>query len=126
MTNHIVIVGASLAGPGAAETLRAEGFRGGITVVGDEPHPPYDRPPLSKAVLMGRFPASHTTLVRRWTLGAGDVAWRLGVAAVGLDLDAREVGSPTARRCPSTGCSSRREPGPGPGTTRTRRSSTAS
>src|ERR1700738_3337246 len=91
MTSQIVIVGASLAGLQAAETLRHEGFRGRITVVGDEPYPPYDRPPLSKAVMTGLFPASHTTLPRRWTLGEGEVEWCLGVAATGLDLDGKEV-----------------------------------
>src|SRR5215469_1266579 len=47
---RIVIVGASLAGLAAAEFLRREGFAGSVTVVGDEPDPPYDRPPLSKEV----------------------------------------------------------------------------
>ena len=80
---RIVIVGASLAGFTAAETLRAEGFTGPLTLVGDEPYLPYDRPPLSKAVLTGRVPADHTPLPRRETLT--DVEWRLGVAATGLD-----------------------------------------
>src|SRR6266567_4526044 len=81
-SGRIVIVGASLAGLSAAETLRAEGFRGPLTLIGDEPYLPYDRPPLSKAVLTGWVPAEHTMLPRRETLA--DVEWRLGVAAVGL------------------------------------------
>src|SRR5437899_49397 len=85
---RIVIVGASLAGLNAAETLRAAGFRGSLTLIGEEPYLPYDRPPLSKAVLTGWIPAEHTQLPRRETLA--DVEWRLGVAAVGLDLPAKE------------------------------------
>ena len=48
---RIVIVGASLAGLRAAEALRDEGFTGSLTIIGDEVHEPYDRPPLSKQVL---------------------------------------------------------------------------
>jgi NADPH-dependent 2,4-dienoyl-CoA reductase/sulfur reductase-like enzyme len=84
---RILIVGASLAGLRAAETLRAEGFRGRVTVVGDERHLPYDRPPLSKAVITGRLRADHTTLPRR----TDDIEWLLGAAAVGLDLAAKRV-----------------------------------
>ncbi|MEU6018790.1 FAD-dependent oxidoreductase [Streptomyces sp. NPDC047515] len=79
---RIVIVGASLAGLRAAETLREEGFTGPLTVVGDEPHPPYDRPPLSKQVLLGRAAADSTGL----PVGRDPEAeWRLGVRATGLD-----------------------------------------
>jgi NADPH-dependent 2,4-dienoyl-CoA reductase/sulfur reductase-like enzyme len=88
-SGSIVIVGASLAGLRAAETLRAEGFTGRLTLIGDEPYLPYDRPPLSKAVLTGWVPAAHTRLPRRKTLI--DVEWRLGVAATGLDLPAKLV-----------------------------------
>jgi NADPH-dependent 2,4-dienoyl-CoA reductase/sulfur reductase-like enzyme len=49
--DHVVIVGASLAGVRGLETLRRRGFSGRVTVIGAEPHLPYDRPPLSKAVL---------------------------------------------------------------------------
>jgi 3-phenylpropionate/trans-cinnamate dioxygenase ferredoxin reductase component len=48
---RVVIVGASLAGLRGAESLRRMGFTGSLTIVGDEPHEPYDRPPLSKAAL---------------------------------------------------------------------------
>lgn len=48
-----VIVGAGLAGAKAAETLRAEGFDGWVVLIGDEPEPPYERPPLSKEYLRG-------------------------------------------------------------------------
>lgn len=85
---RIVIVGASLAGLRAAETLREEGFTGSLTLIGDEPHEPYDRPPLSKQVLLGKASADHTTLPRRMEL---DANWRLGVAATGLDMAAKRV-----------------------------------
>jgi NADPH-dependent 2,4-dienoyl-CoA reductase/sulfur reductase-like enzyme len=88
-SGRIVIVGASLAGLSAAETLRAEGFRGHLTLIGDEPYLPYDRPPLSKAVLTGWLAAEQTQLPRRETLA--DVEWRLGVAATGLDLWHKQV-----------------------------------
>jgi NADPH-dependent 2,4-dienoyl-CoA reductase/sulfur reductase-like enzyme len=84
-----VIVGASLAGLNAAETLRAEGFTGHLTLIGDEPYLPYDRPPLSKAVMTGWFPAEHSQLPRHETLTG--VEWRLDVAATGLDLAGKRV-----------------------------------
>jgi 3-phenylpropionate/trans-cinnamate dioxygenase ferredoxin reductase subunit len=87
-SGRIVIVGASLAGLRAAEALRDEGFSGHLTIIGDEPDEPYDRPPLSKQVLTGRLPADHTKLPR---LRAIDADWRLGVAATGLDRAARQV-----------------------------------
>jgi NADPH-dependent 2,4-dienoyl-CoA reductase/sulfur reductase-like enzyme len=79
---RIVIVGASLAGLRAAETLRDEGFNGSLTIIGDEKHEPYDRPPLSKQVLKGWVRADHTLLPR---LRKVDADWQLGVAATGLD-----------------------------------------
>ncbi|WP_308014642.1 NAD(P)/FAD-dependent oxidoreductase [Nocardia coffeae] len=85
---RIVIVGASLAGLRAAETLREKGFRGRLTLIGDEPHEPYDRPPLSKQVLEGWVRADHTKLPR---MRAIDADWRLGVAATGLDRVNRRV-----------------------------------
>ncbi|MEU1393118.1 MULTISPECIES: FAD-dependent oxidoreductase [unclassified Nonomuraea] len=79
---RIVIVGASLVGLRAAETLREEGFTGSLTVVGDELRPPYDRPPLSKQVLLGQAAADATELPMRRD---PDAHWRLGVPATGLD-----------------------------------------
>ncbi len=55
MSEHIVIIGAGQAGAQAVQSLRAEGFDGPITMVGDEAYPPYQRPPLSKAYLLGAF-----------------------------------------------------------------------
>ncbi|WP_330456515.1 NAD(P)/FAD-dependent oxidoreductase [Streptomyces sp. NBC_00820] len=85
---RIAIVGASLAGLRAAETLRAEGFAGSLTMIGDEPYEPYDRPPLSKAVLLGKASPDHTDLPQRRDI---DAKWRLGVAATGLDITAKRV-----------------------------------
>jgi NADPH-dependent 2,4-dienoyl-CoA reductase/sulfur reductase-like enzyme len=79
---HIVIVGASLAGLRGAEALRDEGFGGRLTIIGDEPHEPYDRPPLSKQVLEGWVKADHTKLPQMREL---DADWHLGTAATGLD-----------------------------------------
>ncbi|MGW5113992.1 NAD(P)/FAD-dependent oxidoreductase [Streptomyces noursei] len=85
---RIVVVGASLAGLRAAETLRDQGFTGSLTMIGDEPYEPYDRPPLSKQALLGRARPEDTALPRRCDV---DAAWRLGVAAEGLDRDAKQV-----------------------------------
>lgn len=68
--------------------MREEGFTGRLTIIGDEPHEPYDRPPLSKQVLKGWVPADHTKLPRRRKV---DAEWRLGVAATGLDRRKRLV-----------------------------------
>ena len=87
-TNRVVIVGASLAGLHAAEALREEGFAGRLTLIGDEPHEPYDRPPLSKSVLSGWLPVEHTALPRSRDL---DARWLLGVPATGLDRASRRV-----------------------------------
>lgn len=83
-----VVVGASLAALRGAEALRLAGHRGPLSVVGDEPHAPYDRPPLSKHVIAGELPAGSTTLPN---LVALDARWHLGRAATGLDAGAREV-----------------------------------
>ncbi|NUP31687.1 MAG: FAD-dependent oxidoreductase, partial [Streptomycetaceae bacterium] len=85
---RIVVVGASLAGLRAAETLRDKGFAGELTMIGDEPYEPYDRPPLSKSVLLGKAAADRTALPR---LRSVDATWRLGVPASGLDMAARRV-----------------------------------
>ena len=87
-TGRIVIVGASLAGLRAAEALRETGFAGPLTLIGDEPYPPYDRPPLSKTVLSGWLPVAHTTLPQFVDI---DAEWRLGVPAAELDLTGRRV-----------------------------------
>jgi NADPH-dependent 2,4-dienoyl-CoA reductase/sulfur reductase-like enzyme len=83
-----VIVGASLAGLAAATFLRREGFTGSVTLVGDEPDPPYDRPPLSKEVQYGWIPADHVGLPLRDEV---DAQWRLGVPATGLDAVGKRV-----------------------------------
>ncbi|MEV6653122.1 FAD-dependent oxidoreductase [Streptomyces sp. NPDC051219] len=85
---RFVVVGASLAGLRAAETLREEGFTGSLTMIGDEPYEPYDRPPLSKQVLLGKATADRTVLPRRRAIEA---QWRIGVPATGLDMAARRV-----------------------------------
>ena len=89
----IVVVGASLAGLRAAEELRRLGFAGTVTVIGDEPHRPYDRPPLSKQVLAGDWSLERLELpvVTQGGLDGLDLDWRLGTAATGLDLAAHRV-----------------------------------
>ncbi|OPC77146.1 FAD-dependent oxidoreductase [Embleya scabrispora] len=88
---RIIIVGASLAGLRTAQALRAEGFGGTLTLVGAEPYPPYDRPPLSKKWLAAGAddaPADDPAL----PIPAGlDAKWLLGTRAVGLDPAAGAV-----------------------------------
>jgi 3-phenylpropionate/trans-cinnamate dioxygenase ferredoxin reductase component len=87
-SGHVVVVGASLAGLRAAESLRTEGFRGRLTLIGDEPYEPYDRPPLSKQVLTGRAAPAATALPQARGL---DAAWLLGIPAVAPDLTGKRV-----------------------------------
>ncbi|MFF8584420.1 NAD(P)/FAD-dependent oxidoreductase [Streptomyces althioticus] len=85
---ELVVVGASLAGLRAARSLRERGFTGALTIVGDEPHPPYDRPPLSKRVLSAPDRPVRPELPVPNDLRA---RWLLGRAAVRLDPAARVV-----------------------------------
>ena len=87
----IVVIGAGQAGGWAARTLRDEGFEGGIVVIGEEPYPPYERPPLSKEVLLGKEPADSSYL---WPEGSFDelgIELRTGVGATAIDRAARTV-----------------------------------
>lgn len=91
MLRRIVIVGASLAGLRAAETLRHRGFDGELTLIGDEPHRPYDRPPLSKQVLQAVWEPEQTFFRKKDGYDALALDLRLGVRAVSVDLRARRV-----------------------------------
>ncbi|HEU5353379.1 MAG TPA: FAD-dependent oxidoreductase [Actinocrinis sp.] len=113
-----VVVGASMGGLRAAEAVRKAGFAGEITVIGDEPHMPYNRPPLSKDALLGASGAAD--LAFRVPRAAQDVQWRLGERVTAADLAARTVtlGSGEtlewAGLVVATGLSPRRLPVPGP------------
>ncbi|MFD4410969.1 NAD(P)/FAD-dependent oxidoreductase [Streptomyces sp. NPDC058476] len=87
----VTVVGASLAGLYAARELRAQGFDGRLVIVGDEPHRPYDRPPLSKDFLTGRADEDHLALTDAEETAELDAEWLLGVRARGLDLRGRTV-----------------------------------
>ncbi len=89
--NAVVVVGASLAGWRAVETLRNEGFAGAITLVGEEPHLPYDRPPLSKQVLAGTWPPEKAVLADKRRSSEHRVHEVLGRRAVRLDVEGRTV-----------------------------------
>lgn len=88
--DSIVVVGASLAGLRCVEMLRREGFAGRVTLIGAEPHLPYDRPPLSKEFLVGEKDPEQLAL-RSAPYEELDLDLRLGVAATGLDTAGREV-----------------------------------
>ena len=91
MMRDVVVVGASLAGLRSAESLRTAGFDGSITVIGDEPHMPYDRPPLSKRLLAGEWEVERIWLRKPDDIASLDVNWRLSTRAVGLDVAERRV-----------------------------------
>jgi len=87
----IVVVGASLAGIRCAEALRRQGFDGRIALVGDEPHRPYDRPPLSKEVLRGERTPEQLALTKPEAFDALRLDLHLGARAQSLDLATRRV-----------------------------------
>jgi 3-phenylpropionate/trans-cinnamate dioxygenase ferredoxin reductase component len=91
MPGRVVVVGASLAGLSALETLRQDGFDGELIAVGAEPSLPYDRPPLSKQVLQGHWEPEKIVLRDQGQYDGLGVTWHLGRRATALDLAARTV-----------------------------------
>ncbi|MFG2801091.1 NAD(P)/FAD-dependent oxidoreductase [Streptomyces pseudovenezuelae] len=116
---RIVVVGASAAGLATVETLRREGYDGTITLVGEEPELPYDRPPLSKQLLAAEWEADRLALRTSADLAALDLDLRLGVAATGLEPGTRTVRLADGSEVPydgmvvATGVRPRRLPGEG-------------
>lgn len=90
-SDHVVVVGAGLAGWRFVEAARRDGFGGAITMIGDEPHLPYDRPPLSKQVLSGKWGVEKSTLATQELVESYEVTLTLGVAASSLDVAASTV-----------------------------------
>jgi len=89
--NAMVIVGASLAGARAAETLRGEGFEGPVILIGSEDETPYERPPLSKDYLMGKHGRDKLYVQPREWYGEHKVDLRLGTTVTAIDPAAHEV-----------------------------------
>jgi 3-phenylpropionate/trans-cinnamate dioxygenase ferredoxin reductase component len=118
-SNAYVIVGASLAGAKAAETLRQEGFGGPVVLIGDEAERPYERPPLSKDYLLGKAEREAIYVHPASWYADNGVDLRLGTRVTGIDPAGHEVtladGSRVgyARLLLATGSSPRRLPVPG-------------
>jgi 3-phenylpropionate/trans-cinnamate dioxygenase ferredoxin reductase subunit len=89
--DSVIVVGASLAGWRATEGLRAGGFEGKISLVGEERHLPYDRPPLSKQILAGTWPPEKAVLADKKRSSELRVHEVLGRRATGLDVAGRRV-----------------------------------
>jgi 3-phenylpropionate/trans-cinnamate dioxygenase ferredoxin reductase subunit len=113
-----LIVGASLAGGSAVVTLREEGFDGRVVLIGAEPLPPYERPPLSKEYLRGEESDPHFVVPAEW-YGEHDVDARFGERVMSLDASARSVRLTSGEEIPfdaalvATGSRNRRLPVPG-------------
>ena len=113
----VAVVGASLAGLRAAETLRQDGFDGRLLLIGAEEHLPYDRPPLSKQLLAGTIDIEQASLCQSDRIPGLGLEWELGTRATGLDLRERQVVVDDRRRIDfdglviATGASPRMLPG---------------
>ncbi|MFF7645259.1 FAD-dependent oxidoreductase [Streptomyces canus] len=82
---HVLVVGVCAAGLATAEALRRHGYRGRLTLLGEEPHLPYDRPPLSKQVLSGTWLPDRTQLRPESVLNALEAEFILGDPATTLE-----------------------------------------
>lgn len=115
---HFVIIGGGQAAAAAARTLRDAGFGGTVTIVAQEDRLPYERPPLSKAVLLGAADAASTALLSEADLTALDITLLRGQRAVALDRERRRVRLSDGRVLPydrlllATGSRPRRLDGP--------------
>lgn len=119
MSQTMVIVGANLAGGVAAITLRDEGFDGQVILIGAEPHPPYERPPLSKKYLQGEKSLTEITLRPAAFYAEQKIETCFGVRATRVDPQAKVVELETGERIPydklliATGVRNRKLPAPG-------------
>lgn len=119
MSETIVIIGASQTGATAAITLRDEGFDGKVILIGAEPHPPYERPPLSKKYLQGEQPLDKVLIRPASYYAERNIELRLGVAARRVDPVANVVELENGERIPydkvliATGVRNRKLPVPG-------------
>ena len=91
MAETFVIVGAGQTAAQAIDSLRRDGFSGRLVVIGDEPHPPYQRPPLSKKFLGGELPLERLAVKPPSFYDSARAELRLGVRAEGLLLNRREL-----------------------------------
>jgi 3-phenylpropionate/trans-cinnamate dioxygenase ferredoxin reductase subunit len=114
-----VVVGASLAGAKAAETLRGEGFEGRVVLVGEEPARPYERPPLSKEYLRGEKGFDHAAVHPASFYSEKDIELRTSTEVTRIDPSSHEVGLSSGEKLRydklllATGCSPRRLRVPG-------------
>jgi NADPH-dependent 2,4-dienoyl-CoA reductase/sulfur reductase-like enzyme len=88
---NVVVIGGRLAAANAAGELREQGHTGDIVVVGGEPHPPYERPPLSKGLLLGSSEPDEAQVHPREWYDEHQVDLREGTVATAIDLDRRRV-----------------------------------
>lgn len=114
-SDSVVVVGAGLGGIRTAEALRAEGYPGAITLIGEEPHPPYDRPPLSKQILSGRLSEDRASLGTTAELRQQDIDLRVNSEVVHADQTAVHLADGTSVAYEvlviATGVRARRLPG---------------
>lgn len=88
---HVVVIGAGQAGSSCVARLRNKGFDGEVTLIGAEPSPPYQRPPLSKAYLMGDMALERLYLRPESFYAEHDIDLRLGTQVRAIDTDKRTV-----------------------------------
>ena len=93
-----MIIGASLAGAKAAQAMREEGYDGRITLIGDERHRPYERPPLSKDYLLGKAERDSVFVHAEQWYAEHEVDLRLGTKVAALDLSRHEIAMSTGER----------------------------
>lgn len=114
---RVVVVGAGQAAVAAAEALRAGGYTGSLTLLGDEPHGPYHRPPLSKGWLAGEMQAAQLVMRAPEMLAKKGIVLRTGTPVAALHRTEREVELADGERLPydalvlATGATPRRLPG---------------
>ena len=88
---HVIVIGAGQAGASCVAKLRSEGFDGGITLIGAEPVIPYQRPPLSKAYLLGEMSVERLYLRPENFYEEQNIELQLGARATGIDTEAQTV-----------------------------------